>query len=244
MIGSLAWPVVLFIVVLLLLGPIRRLIGRIRTWKGFGVEAELAEDLQVARRQAREAVGEALTDSARGDGDEAPPAAEGQGEPSAQENTVEGTEQRARTEGVWPQSLRELYDIDGASPADADKWNGHFAPPKSGKFPSVARTVAAPEVGIRESFETLGGLIGEVSALQRKGRVGPPDMPTILGELFRAGRVRGSFVRGVMKLWKVRNDVLVGEASPGPDEALDFRNSAMQLFVVALKLRDELIEEG
>lgn len=237
-IASTAWPFVLLLVVLILLGPIRGLIGRIRTWKAFGVEAELAENLQTNRRWLREAVKEVAGTATAHTG------ISGSVElatdvPKSPEPAQEPEKRRAEDEDQASLN-RAIYEL--AAGLSGDEWETRFARPSLGLFPSVERTIAAPVVGIRESWDVLGAYIAEAAKNRRDNPTGTRSMPKLLGELQRAGLIGDSFVHAVLGLWKIRNEVINGEVSPGPQEAIEYRQSARSLHLLAQKLLTE--DEG
>lgn len=222
-VGSVAWPVVVLVVVLLLLGPLRRLIGRIRTWKAFGVEAELNEDLQATRQLVRAAAREEV---------------ETDGLPVQAESTVEseigGEVESLRMDDE--RRLREkLYHL--ASGFTGDDWESEFVRPHSGDFPSIERTIAAPVVGIRESWDALGNFLSSAARKHRGGRAASsPSLPALLDELRAADLVSDLFAQAVLALWKIRNEVISGDVSPGAQQAVEFRQNARSLHLLAQKL--------
>lgn len=196
----LSWPVIFLVVILLLLKPLRRLIGRLRSFKGWGAEMNLAEDLLTISTRTEERLEAArpkganrsgapggkpaplgLDGSHGPDGDEKHPEL---GSEVSEEVSFYDTEAGAEIDPVgaiilsWSDLLHSLVMLDNAS-LGSDK-------PRSGKR-------------------------------------------NILEELERTKLLDAGLIASIRGLQKVRNLVAHGQVVPSPAEALSYRRTAQKL---------------
>ncbi|MBD8205098.1 hypothetical protein IFU08_09745 [Microbacterium sp. CFBP 8790] len=200
----LSWPVVFLVVILLLLKPLRRLIGRLRSFKGWGAEMNLAEDLLTISTRTEERL----------------EAAEPNGASNA--GTRDGTTVPLR-------STRR--DDGGRKPDSKDKHpqSGGEASEEVAFYDTEAGAEIDPVGAIIFSWSDLlhSLVMLDIASLG-------PNRPAsgernILKELERAELLDEGLITSIRGLQKVRNLVAHGQVVPSPAEALSYRRTARKL---------------
>ncbi|QZQ54971.1 hypothetical protein KZI27_17135 [Curtobacterium sp. TC1] len=242
----LSWPVVVLVIVLILLKPLRKLIDRIKTAKGFGGELEFQELLEDTE--------ESILDGER---------AERRGWRWGRRRrrpgrTAPGADTAPSTGAVAGLSTAPS-DIDSAGPATAP---GNSDDPVSGTAPSgragsdpvdheeerdtvVEGPIAEPYVpdpsrdpsgAIMMSWTALTQVLFDLRAVTA-GPGRPSKNPRIVLDQLRKNDVISSkYFEAVHNLLALRNHVAHGEAVPTSGAARNYVELANQLRVTALSL--------
>lgn len=245
----LSWPVMVFIVVLLLLQPLKRLISRIKTARGMGVDVEFSDELQSLEQSADAVIDEIAEKSSR----RAVPLERG-GPPVEDEQPFSDKHQRSA--GASESELdRETVDsaemtlsrfereeklhnmLGGASVENlTDAQRKRISEFVRSDASLSTRAVFDPSGAIIAAWERLVAQLIELNVATR-GRGRPTqNARLILDQLRRSEKVPASFVETVDSLQKLRNEVAHGEVSPSSGAARTYVRRARQMQNVAYQL--------
>lgn len=225
----LSWPVVALVVVLLLLRPLRKLIGRVKFYKGLGMDIEFREEMQGIESSADEAIdtlpeeklNAIATSSAEADETKEEPG--GQAESASHLTVAEDRPDR----GLGTQHYRVDYSAEDAATLRSTLRH------RDDPFSRAARD---PSGAIIAAWERLLNVLVDVNA-QTRGPGRPSRRPAVVIEqLARLEHTPPAFIDAVRGLQKVRNEVAHGDAVPSPGVARTYVWRAREMEQVAKTL--------
>lgn len=226
----LSWPVVVLVIVLILLKPIRKLIGRVKNAKGLGGELEFG--MEEVERATDEAIEEATAPAASLPASpKLEPAATDTsdgGEPSDDDATPRPVPpaQEPRAQGSRLSALLRYVDSEDGGAVLERTPN-----------PFYTRITLDPSGAIIGAWERLLAVLVEVNMKLRGGPGRPTRQPRkLIEDLRKSGHVTESFIESVESLYKVRNEVAHGEAVPSPGVARTYVQRAYMIEDIARTL--------
>jgi len=222
------WPVMLLVAVLLLLDPLKKLLGRVKNAKGLGMDVEFHQEMKEMESSADQAIDEAVL--SRGD------------DPSGVTTPLESSTETLEEMRDRPAEVGDHARVTTPSP-----WKTATMSPEAREaILRAARTLHAsssflaakdPSGAIIKAWQRLFDVLVELNVATR-GRGRPTRRPALVVRQL-AAVAPPSFIETVESLRKLRDDVAHGEVAPSPGVARTYTQRAGEMTRLAMAMLEQ-----